>query len=72
MEIVASLLLHAQEGYLPPTMLLVNKHHLRGDPYFLCAAPGPVVSGVLRTPDGVINLGPKAKLRLRKAAALLK
>ena len=34
--------------------------------------PGPVVSGVLRTPDGVINLGPKAKLRLRKAAALLK
>ena len=33
---------------------------------------GPVVSGVLRTPDGVINLGPKAKLRLRKAAALLK
>ena len=34
--------------------------------------PGPVVNGVLRTPDGVVNLRPKAKLRPRKAVALPK
>ena len=33
--------------------------------------PGPVVNGVLRTPDGVVNLRPKAMLRLRKATGLL-
>ena len=35
-------------------------------------APRPVVNGVLRTPDGVVNLRPKAILRPRKAAGLLR
>ena len=35
-------------------------------------APRPVVPGVLRTPDGVVDLRPKVKLRPRKAAGLLK
>ena len=34
--------------------------------------PGPVVNGVLRTHDGVVNLWPNAMLRLRKAATLPK
>ena len=34
--------------------------------------PGPVVNGVLRTPDGVVTLMPKAMLRLRNAVSLLK
>ena len=34
--------------------------------------PGPVVSGVLRTHDGVVKLWPNAMLRLRKAATLPK
>ena len=33
---------------------------------------GPVVNGVLRTPDGIMNLWPNAKLRLRKATAFPK
>ena len=34
-------------------------------------APRPLVPGVLRTPDRVVNLRPKAMLRPRKAAGLL-
>ena len=34
--------------------------------------PGPVVNGVLRTPDGAVNLRPKAMRGPRKAAGLLK
>ena len=35
-------------------------------------APRPVVPGVLRTPDGVVSVRPKAISRPRKAAGLLK
>eukprot|EP00966_Prymnesium_polylepis_P120245 2778657-Prymnesium_polylepis.2 len=35
-------------------------------------APRPVVPGVLRTPDGVVNVRPKAMRGPRKAAGLLK
>ena len=35
-------------------------------------APRPIVPGVLRTPDGAVNVRPKAMSRPRKAAVLLK
>ena len=35
-------------------------------------APRPVVPGVLRTPDGVVDVRPKAMSRPRKAAGFLK
>ena len=35
-------------------------------------APRPVVPGVLRTPDGIVNVRPNAMSRPRKAAGLLK